>query len=140
MSARFGALIGALLLGVLWGIWHFPVVDSLGAASPHGAYLLEFFASFVGAMVAMRVLIAWLYTNTGSVLAAQLLHACSTASLVALSAPHVSPAQEALWYVAYAVVLWAAVGVVVVRFGPGLARRNVADDSIGIATATSVAG
>ena len=34
MQARFGWLPGALLLGVLWGLWHLPVVDSLGAAAP----------------------------------------------------------------------------------------------------------
>lgn len=140
MSARFGPLGGALVLGVLWGIWHFPVVDSLGAASPHGAYLPEFFASFVAAMVAMRVLIAWLYTNTGSVLAAQLLHACSTASLVALSAPRVSPGQEALWYAAYAALLWIVVAVVVVRFGRGLARQPELEPTLGVRSATSVIG
>ncbi len=129
MGARFGALGGALLLGVLWGIWHLPVVDSLGAASPHGSYLPEYFAAFVAAMVAMRVLIAWLYTNTRSVLIAQLLHASSTASLVALSAPHVSAAQEALWYAAYAALLWLIVAVVVVRFGAGLARLRVPAES-----------
>lgn len=123
MSSRFGPLAGALLLGVVWGIWHFPVADSLGAASPHGPYFPAFFASFVVAMVAMRVLIAWVYTNTRSVLGAQLLHACSTASLVVFSAPHVSAAQEAVWYAAYAFVLWMVVGVVVFRFGPSLAGR-----------------
>lgn len=128
LSSRLGAFGGALLLGVLWGIWHFPVVDSLGAASPHGAYLPEYFAAFVAAMVAMRVLIAWLYTNTGSVLAAQLMHACSTASLVALSAPHVSAAQEALWYAAYAGLLWVIVAVVVARFGVSLQRRPRSED------------
>ena len=125
MRARFGALGGALLLGILWGIWHFPVVDSLGAASPHGRYLPEFFTAFVAAMVAMRVLIAWLYTNTGSILIAQLLHACSTASLVALSAPRVSAAQEALWYAAYAAVLWVVAALVVVRFGFAFSGRGL---------------
>lgn len=132
MSARFGALRGALLLGVLWGIWHLPVVDSLGAASPHGRYLPEFFAAFVAAMVGIRVLIAWLYTNTGSILAAQLLHGCSTASLVALSAPHVSPAQEAWWYAVYAALLWVTVAVVV-------ARRPLDDSITGIAKVRSAA-
>lgn len=127
MSARFGALGGALLLGILWGIWHFPVIDSLGAASPHGQYLPEYFGAFVCAMVAMRVLIAWLYTNTGSILIAQLLHACSTGSLVALSAPHVSPAQEALWYAAYAGVLWIIVAFVVARFGFTLRRHRLSE-------------
>jgi membrane protease YdiL (CAAX protease family) len=125
LSSRYGALGGALLLGVLWGLWHFPVADSLGAASPHGVYFPAFFASFVAAMVAMRVLIAWVYSNTGSVLAAQLLHACSTASLVVLSAPHVTAAQEAAWYAVYALVLWGVVAVVVLRFGPSLAGRGV---------------
>lgn len=141
MSARFGALGGALLLGVLWGIWHFPVVDSLGAASPHGPYLPAFFAAFVAAMIALRVLIAWLYTNTGSILAAQLLHACSTASLVALSAPHVSASQEALWYVAYAFVLWVIVAVVVARFGTSLAgHRPTAETTAGAERVPGAAG
>ncbi len=97
LRARFGALGGALLLGMLWAFWHFPVVDSLGAASPHGAAWPAFFASFAALIVAMRILIAWLYVNTGSVLGAQLLHASSTGFLVVLGAPGVSPSQEALW-------------------------------------------
>ena len=125
LSSRYGALGGALLLGVLWGLWHFPVADSLGAASPHGADFPAFFASFVAAMVAMRVLIAWVYTSTGSVLGAQLLHACSTASLVVLSAPKVTAAQEAAWYAVYALVLWTVVAVVMLRFAPSLAGRAV---------------
>lgn len=141
MSARFGALGGALVLGTLWGIWHFPVVDSLGAASPHGHYLPDYFAAFVVAMVAMRLLIAWLYTNTGSILAAQLLHACSTASLVALSAPHVSAAQEALWYAAYAGLLWVVVAFVVARFGSTLRSHRLSEASMtGMGPAQRTAG
>jgi membrane protease YdiL (CAAX protease family) len=120
LGARYGALGGALLLGVLWGLWHLPVADALGAASPHGQYWPAFFASFVALLVALRVLIAWLYTNTGSVLGAQLLHASSTGFLVVLSAPLVSPSQEALWYLAYAALLWLVVGLVVVTYGPSL--------------------
>jgi membrane protease YdiL (CAAX protease family) len=129
MRTRFGALGGALLLGVLWGLWHFPVVDSLGAASPHGMALPAFFASFVAVMTALRVLIAWVYANTGSVLMAQLLHASSTGFLVVLSAPRVTPAQEALWYLGYALVLWAVVAVVVARWSPSLAGRLDANGS-----------
>jgi len=113
MQARFGWLPGALLLGVLWGLWHLPVVDSLGAASPHGRYWPEFFAAFVAMLVALRVLIAWTYVHTGSLRMAQLLHASSTSFLVILSAPRVTPAQEALWYFLYAAVLWAVVIAVV---------------------------
>ena len=139
MSTRFGPLGGALLLGVLWGIWHFPVIDSLGAASPHGRDLPAVFASFVLAMVAIRILIAWVYSNTGSVLAAQLLHACSTGSLVALSAPHVSAGQEALWYAAYALVLWILVAAVILRSGPRLVRRGAQSTTGELTVASSAA-
>jgi membrane protease YdiL (CAAX protease family) len=121
MRTRFGALGGALLLGVLWGLWHFPVVDSLGAASPHGRYWPEFFGAFVAMLVALRVLIAWVYTNTGSLRMAQLLHASSTGFLVVLGAPRTTAGQEALWYLAYAGVLWAVVIVVVALQGSTLA-------------------
>jgi len=123
LSVRFGALVGALLLGLLWALWHFPVVDSLGAASPHGSAWPLFFASFAAVLIATRVLIAWLYSNTGSVLGAQLLHATSTGSLVVLSPSAVSPGQEALWYLVYAVLLWTVVALVVTRFGATLTGR-----------------
>jgi uncharacterized protein len=124
LRAHFGALGGALLLGALWSVWHVPVVDSLGAASPHAAAWPAFFMSFAALLVALRILIAWMYLNTGSVLGAQLLHASSTGFLVALGAPDVSPAQEALWYLIYAGVLWAAVALVVATFGRSLVPRG----------------
>jgi membrane protease YdiL (CAAX protease family) len=120
LSSRFGALPGALFLGVLWGVWHLPVVDSLGAASPHGAAWPAFFAAFVAALVALRVLISWAYTSTGSLRLAQLLHASSTGSLVVLGAPGVTPGQEAVWYAAYAALLWVIVALVLILQGPGL--------------------
>jgi uncharacterized protein len=124
MSARLGALAGALVLGVLWALWHFPVVDSLGAASPHGSAWPLFFGAFAAVLVSTRVLIAWLYANTGSVLGAQLMHATSTGSLVVLSPSAVSSEQEALWYLAYAVLLWIVVAVIVARFGTSLTRTR----------------
>jgi uncharacterized protein len=113
MRARFGWLPAALLLGVLWGVWHLPVVDSLGAASPHGRYWPEFFVAFVAMLVALRILIAWTYVHTGSLRMAQLLHASSTGFLVILSAPRVTPAEEAMWYLGYALVLCAVVTVMI---------------------------
>jgi membrane protease YdiL (CAAX protease family) len=124
MRLRFGALAGAILLGLLWAVWHFPVVDSLGAASPHRAAWPLFFGAFAAVLVATRVLIGWLYVNTGSVLGAQLLHASSTGSLVVLSPSTVSPEQEALWYLAYAAVLWMVVALVVARWGATLTNAT----------------
>lgn len=109
LSTRLGATRGALLLGLLWGLWHIPVVDSLGVAAPHGSSWPWFFAAFVLLVMAVRLLICWLYSRTGSILIAQLMHASSTGFLVVLSAPHVSSRQEATWYAAYGAVLWLAI-------------------------------
>jgi membrane protease YdiL (CAAX protease family) len=106
------ALTPAILLGLLWGCWHIPVIDYLGTSTPHGSYWLPFFLAFTAALTAMRVLIAWVYTNTNSVVLAQLLHAFSTGSLVVFSPPGVSAAQESLWYAIYAGTLWLLVAII----------------------------
>lgn len=122
---RQSALAAAIVLGVLWGLWHAPVVDYLGVAAPHGASWLPFFLAFIAILTAMRVLIVWVYRNTGgSLLLAQLMHVSMSGSLVMLDPVHVSPAQEALWYGVYAAVLWAIVALVARRYGKHLVRER----------------
>ncbi len=122
MSQRFSPFRAAVFLGLFWGIWHLPVIDFLGAATPHRAAWFPFFLAFTAAMMAMRVIIAWVYTNTESLPLAQLLHISSTGSLVAFSPAGVSPMQEAFWYAVYAALLWLVVlGLVVLRRNANLA-------------------
>ncbi|HKQ86151.1 MAG TPA: CPBP family intramembrane glutamic endopeptidase [Candidatus Acidoferrales bacterium] len=124
MAKGENALVPAIALGVLWGCWHVPVINYLGTAVPHGSYWFPYFLAFASAMTAMRVLIAWLYSNTRSVALAQLLHLSSTGSLVVLSPSRVSASQEVFWYAVYAVVLWMGVAIVAVAFGKTLVRRG----------------
>jgi uncharacterized protein len=119
------ALAPAVLLGFLWGAWHIPVIDYLGTSTPHGTYWFPFFLAFTGAMTAMRVLIAWTYSNTKSVVLAQLLHASSTGSLVIFSPPRVTAAQESLWYATYAAVLWLVVAIIAMVYGKRLSLHLV---------------
>jgi uncharacterized protein len=117
MSSQYNPLGASIAFGLLWSLWHLPVVNYLGTATPHGAYWFPFFLAFAFAMTAMRVLISWLYTNTKSVLLAQLMHVSSTGSLVIFSPPAVSAIQEVMWYALYGVALWVAVLIVVRKFG-----------------------
>lgn len=124
MIRKENALAASVALGVLWGLWHMPVIDYLGTATPHGAYWLRYFMAFAAAMMAMRVLIGWVYTNTRSVALSQMMHASSTGSLVIFSPGGVTAGQETMWYAVYAVALWIIVGVVAMTFGPRLTRQR----------------
>jgi membrane protease YdiL (CAAX protease family) len=125
MRSESNGLVPSILLGLLWALWHLPVINYLGTATPHGAYWLPFFLAFSLAMTGMRVLIAWIYTNTKSVLLVQLMHVSSTGSLVLFSAARVTAAQEAMWYAFYGAALWIAVGIVLKTFGRRLGRHAV---------------
>jgi len=125
MREYIGALPASVLLGLLWGLWHLPVIDYLGTAIPHGAYWGRYFLAFTAAMTAMRVLISWIYINTKSVLLAQLVHVASTGSLVVFSPPRATAAQEIAWYLAYAGALWSAVIIVALRSGGSLDQSKL---------------
>ncbi|MGH2565999.1 MAG: CPBP family intramembrane glutamic endopeptidase [Ginsengibacter sp.] len=98
-----------LIVGLFWGLWHLPVIDFLGAATPHGNYLLPFFLSFIALLMAMRLLMVWVYSFTKSILILQVMHIVSTGCLVILGPSKVTSGQETLWYALYAVLLWIAV-------------------------------
>jgi membrane protease YdiL (CAAX protease family) len=120
MRSQDNTLTPAILLGMLWAIWHLPVIDYLGTATPHGAYWFHFFLVFSVAMTAIRVLICWIYINTKSVLMTQLMHVSSTGSLVVFSSPHVTAGQEVVWYAVYGITLWLVVATVVKIYGKRL--------------------
>src|SRR6516162_2281668 len=124
LSGGRSELSAAVLIGLLWGFWHLPVIDFLGTATPHGSYLLSYFLAFIAVMTAMRVLIAWLYANTTSIFLTQLMHVSSTGWLVAFSPIAVTARQEAIWYGVYAGVLWVVVALVVFRNGVRLNIRH----------------
>jgi membrane protease YdiL (CAAX protease family) len=115
---RHSVFTSGAMLGVLWGLWHLPVIDFLGTATPHGRAWLPYCAAFILAMTGIRILIAYQYRASKSVALAQLLHMSSTGSLVVFSAPKVSGMQEASWYMVYAAALWiVAVAVAVGKRG-----------------------
>ena len=85
-------------------------------------WLPRFVAMWIVAMMAMRILLVWIYSNTGSLLLAQLTHASSTGFLVLFSPEAISPAQGTLWFAAYAAVLWIPAVIVIAKFGTSLVR------------------
>ncbi len=58
MQERFGALSAGILIGIPWAIWHYPAIIGQG-------HNLTFIAWATLGTVAVRVLIVWIYNNTG---------------------------------------------------------------------------
>ena len=129
MEARNGALAAAVYLGLLWSTWHV-VADYLATSATLGGYWFPHFLAFMTiSMTAMRVLIAWVYCNTRSVLMAQIMHASSTGFLAVLGPVALSPANDTQWYAVYGAVLWIVVVLVVARYGGSLTRGRLAGES-----------
>ena len=79
LQQRSGPLVGTLILGVLWGLWHLPlfllVPGYNGAGTGFVAILIPFVA-FVITLIAYSVIFTWVFNDTrGSILLAILLHA-----------------------------------------------------------------
>jgi membrane protease YdiL (CAAX protease family) len=69
----YGPLVGSLVLGTLWGLWHLPLSLIPGWDTPHGSVLDV--ALFVVLAVSLAVVSTWVFNNTqGSVLIASLAH------------------------------------------------------------------
>lgn len=107
LQDRFGAFCGALLLGLVWAVWHFIPLLSVQRS-------VVFIAWWSLGTVASRVIITWLYNNTGrSVFIAALFHTMQnlTWQLFPINGSFYDPRVTSLIITAVAVV------VVVVR-GP----------------------
>jgi membrane protease YdiL (CAAX protease family) len=71
LQERFGPLLGTLVLGILWSIWHFPLFLTSWTADSGLLQVIEFTVT----ATAIAVIITWVFNNTrGSLLIAMLLH------------------------------------------------------------------
>ena len=112
LRRRYGILTTGLIVGVLWGAWHFIVFwqsDSFSGALPLVLLLGQLFSW----LPAYRVLLVWVYDRTESLLAVMLMHA----SLVVTTAGTLVPVTLAgmsllTWILAWAAALWVVVAVV----------------------------
>jgi membrane protease YdiL (CAAX protease family) len=66
MQERFGALSASILVGIPWALWHYPSIIQQG-------HNLTWIAWATLGTVAVRVLIVWIYNNTGKSLFACIL-------------------------------------------------------------------
>ena len=116
LQERFGALKASVFIGALWTLWHLPIVPFVRTGLPG----LGRFAVFSLEVVALSILMSWVYNHTaGSLLPPVLYHAAYNLTLAGLGIPAIVP----LW-LTYLALTWVVVAVVVWRCGAArLSRR-----------------
>ncbi len=127
LRPRYGVLSTGVIVGVLWGAWHF-LVNLWGSGGPSGAFSLLLFLPqflfYVGVLPAYRVLMVWVYDRTdGSLLVAMLMHASLTASLPLILAPPATGVPLLTSYLVLATAMWGVVAAVAVANGGKLSRQ-----------------
>jgi len=84
LQQRSGPLVGTLLLGVLWALWHLPLflwVPGYDGVEPGFVGILVAFGAFTVSTIALAVIFTWVFNNTcGSLLLMLLLHTSNDAA------------------------------------------------------------
>ena len=75
---QYGPLVGTLILGVLWSLWHLPLMILIPGYNGSGTGFIGIlipFLEFLIEIVALTVIITWVFNNVlGSLLLTMLLH------------------------------------------------------------------
>jgi len=93
LSERLGLLPAALLIGLIWGVWHLPA-DFVGQYAAGGNRALSG-AVFLATVVGIGFVISWMRLSTGSVWPAVVLHGVWNA--VIQGAFDVSTKEPSIW-------------------------------------------
>jgi len=114
MRLTHGVVATGLIMGLLWGAWHFPLFAGSSASSgsiPPALYVLVLLFAF---LPPYRVLIVWVYEHTQSVLLAILMHAPLVGIQSALIPASLSGATAVAFNLLFASVLWLTVAGIAV--------------------------
>jgi uncharacterized protein len=122
LRLRNGVFVTGLLVGLVWGAWHFPLFresTSFSGALPLTLLLVQLFAW----LPAYRVLMVWVYDRTASLLVAVLMHASLIATQLIVRPAVMGEAASLVSILAWAAALWLVVAVVAVATGGQFTRQ-----------------
>lgn len=115
---RYGIHTTGLIVGLLWGAWHFP--PFWGASSFSGVLPL---AILLGQLFAwlppFRALMVYLHDQTNSLLVTILMHASLVFTTLTLPSMELSGVNLLIWLVTWGAALWGLVAALTRKKGPG---------------------
>ena len=130
LRLHYSVLTTGLIMGLLWGLWHFPLFS--GGASVSGGLppAVDLSVRLFSFLPAFRVLMIWVYDRTESLLVAMIMHVSLTASILILQPQAPTATQVVTYDLIYAALLWIIVAAVAVtngrKFSQQLLQRRVA--------------
>jgi membrane protease YdiL (CAAX protease family) len=117
LLTRHNALVASVVLGVIWALWHLPLLWTEG----NGMFHLPVWLLLLD-LTAKSILFTWVFLHTrGSVLIAMLFHGATNLFLVS---PEVVSTGDFQVAVLAMVGKWVLVGIVLVVAGPSLMRGS----------------
>jgi uncharacterized protein len=118
MQERFGALSASILMGIPWAVWHYPSIIQQG-------HNLTWIAWATLGTVAARVLIVWIYNNTGkSLFACILFHTLLNVGRPLFPRDEIHNPLVDYPYIHYSIIAIAAVIVIFLWGSKTLARHR----------------
>ncbi|MGD8402883.1 MAG: CPBP family intramembrane metalloprotease [Anaerolineales bacterium] len=111
LKRRYSVLTTGLIVGFVWGAWHFPPFwksDTFSATIPLVLLLGQLFSW----LPPYRILMVWVYDRTESLLVSVLMHTSLMAGLSALVPAELSGVSLLTWILTWAATLWIVGGVV----------------------------
>jgi uncharacterized protein len=120
MQARQSALAASLLLGVLWGLWHLPLLIAQGLPLT-AAGLVGFIGFVLMSPLPLAVLFTWVYNNTkGSLFLMVLFHTVVDFAGFTI----LTPSTTWIVPVLFLILNWVVVTIVVVMEGAARLSRS----------------
>jgi uncharacterized protein len=108
---RYSVLATGLIVGFLWGVWHFLMKVWVGGVLGLAPFLTVDLFTAVLNLTAYRVLMVWVYDRTGSLLVAMLMHASLTTCMLIVT-PQATGMSLIIYNLVSAAALWVVVAVV----------------------------
>jgi membrane protease YdiL (CAAX protease family) len=126
---KYNVLAAGLLLGIPWGIWH--MMAGLMGSTPGQElfWLADFLLFWVLTNTAYRILMTWVYSNTSSVLVAQIMHAFWSGTFATLL-PVLAQAQTLVWEAIFAACIWGLVAVLAITYRKPQVRRTAQPQAV----------
>ncbi len=86
LRKKYSIIYTGLIVGILWGIWHFMIAfwctDYMRGTDSPLVFTIGFLIFYLVALPAYRILLVWMYERTSSLPAVMLMHANLSASTI----------------------------------------------------------